>query len=104
MRNLSHLLTKSVEVELLSPESDLDTKINGLKAQCEADGKTLIVIDFTLPFAVNPNAKVYAKYSLPFVMGTTGGDREMLMADTVAADIYAVIAPNMCKQIVALQV
>jgi 4-hydroxy-tetrahydrodipicolinate reductase len=95
---------RTVEVELLGPDADVGTKINALKADCEANGKTLVVIDFTLPFAVNPNAKVYAKYSLPFVMGTTGGDREMLMSDTKAAGIYAVIAPNMCKQIVALQV
>ena len=36
--------------------------------------------------------------------GTTGGDREKLMEDVAAGGIYAVIAPNMAKQIVALQV
>ena len=36
-------------------------------------------------------------------MGTTGGDRPRLLADVKAAGHYAVIAPNMGKQIVALQ-
>ena len=37
-------------------------------------------------------------------VGTTGGDREKLMTDTRAGGHHAVIAPNMAKQIVALQV
>lgn len=36
-------------------------------------------------------------------MGTTGGDREQLINDVDAAGVYAVIAPNMGKQIVAFQ-
>ena len=32
-------------------------------------------------------------------MGTTGGDREKLMADVAASGTYAVIAPNMGKQV-----
>lgn len=32
-------------------------------------------------------------------MGTTGGDREQLLADVQAAGTYAVIAPNMGKQV-----
>ena len=36
-------------------------------------------------------------------MGTTGGDREALAAACRAAGLHAVIAANMCKQIVALQ-
>ena len=41
-------------------------------------------------------------HGLPFVMGTTGGDRAALMEVTRDSGTYAVIAPNMCKQIVAL--
>ncbi|KAI3431401.1 hypothetical protein D9Q98_004454 [Chlorella vulgaris] len=63
----------------------------------------LIVVDYTLPTAVNENAAFYCANKLPFVMGTTGGDRERLAADVAAADSYAVIAPNMGKQIVAFQ-
>lgn len=32
-------------------------------------------------------------------MGTTGGDREKLVEDVKAAGVYAVIAPNMGKQV-----
>ena len=64
---------------------------------------SLVCIDFTHPTAVNGNAEWYASHGLPFVMGTTGGDREALMRVTADAKTYAVIAPNMAKQIVALQ-
>mmetsp|Transcript_5146 Transcript_5146/g.6775 ORF Transcript_5146/g.6775 Transcript_5146/m.6775 type:complete len:178 (+) Transcript_5146:1-534(+) len=36
-------------------------------------------------------------------MGTTGGDREKLTSVTEEGGAYAIIAPNMAKQIVALQ-
>jgi hypothetical protein len=61
------------------------------------------VVDYTLPSAVNENAEFYCANALPFVMGTTGGDREALLASVAAAGRYAVIAPNMGKQIVAFQ-
>ena len=64
---------------------------------------SLVAVDFTHPSAVNGNAAWYASLGLPFVMGTTGGDRPALLRDTAAAGVFAVIAPNMCKQIVALQ-
>jgi len=65
-------------------------------------GKFLSV-DYTHPSAVNPNAEFYCRYGLPFVMGTTGGDREKLEATVAASSIAAVIAPNMAKQIVGFQ-
>merc|ERR1719491_728094 len=68
-----------------------------------ADYPNAVCIDFTLPMAVNPNAEWYSKHGLPFVMGTTAGDREALMACVEKANTYCVIAPNMAKQIVALQ-
>jgi len=37
------------------------------------------------------------------MMGTTGGDRDALMTSTKASGVYAVIAPNTAKQIVAFQ-
>jgi 4-hydroxy-tetrahydrodipicolinate reductase len=72
-------------------------------ARLAADYPNAVCIDFTLPMAVNPNSEWYAKHGLPFVMGTTGGDREALMACVEKANVYCVIAPNMAKQIVALQ-
>ncbi len=62
-----------------------------------------ITVDFTHPTAVNSNAEFYVANELPFVMGTTGGDRDKLMNDVESSGLYAVIAPNMAKQIVALQ-
>lgn len=61
----------------------------------------LIVVDFTLPAAVNENAEFYCRRKVPFVMGTTGGDRSKLMRDVQSAGLYAVIAPQMGKQVVA---
>ncbi|MEH0020114.1 MAG: dihydrodipicolinate reductase [Desulfobacter sp.] len=62
-----------------------------------------IAIDYTHPTAVNPNAEFYTRHGIPFVMGTTGGDRNALEALVKAASTPAVIAPNMAKQIVGLQ-
>jgi len=65
---------------------------------------SLVCVDFTHPSAVNGNAEWYAANKLAFVMGTTGGDRDALMSCIEGSDgTYAVIAPNMAKQIVALQ-
>jgi 4-hydroxy-tetrahydrodipicolinate reductase len=63
----------------------------------------LICIDFTHPTSVNSNAQFYCGRSIPFVMGTTGGDREALLATVENSGVAAVIAPNMAKQIVGFQ-
>jgi len=63
----------------------------------------LIAVDYTHPSAVNSNAQFYVKHKIPFVMGTTGGDRDALMSLVKNANHPCVIAPNMAKQIVALQ-
>jgi len=60
-------------------------------------------VDYTHPSAVIPNAEFYCRYGLPFVMGTTGGDRQRLETTVAASSIAAVIAPNMAKQIVGFQ-
>lgn len=62
-----------------------------------------ISIDYAHPTAVNTNAEFYCRYNLPFVMGTTGGDREKLVQTVEGSSIPAVIAPNMAKQIVGFQ-
>ena len=83
--------------------SNTDTTEAQLRTYLDSLTGPLIVVDYTHPSAVNANAELYAKMQLPFVMGTTGGDRDKLMQDTLNAGTYAVIAANMCKQIVALQ-
>lgn len=62
-----------------------------------------IIVDFTTAAAVNRNAESYCECKIPFVMGTTGGDRDLLKKTVEDSDISAVIAPNMLKQIVVLQ-
>ncbi|CAA3013359.1 4-hydroxy-tetrahydrodipicolinate reductase 1, chloroplastic-like [Olea europaea subsp. europaea] len=61
----------------------------------------LIVVDYTVPAAVNENAALYCKVGVPFVMGTTGGDREQLYKTVENSNVYAVISPQMGKQVVA---
>ncbi|XP_010526968.1 PREDICTED: 4-hydroxy-tetrahydrodipicolinate reductase 2, chloroplastic [Tarenaya hassleriana] len=61
----------------------------------------LIVVDYTIPSAVNDNAELYSKVGVPFVMGTTGGDRDKLYKTVEDSKIYAVISPQMGKQVVA---
>ena len=95
----------SAEVRLI-PATDegrieIVASMAGVRA---AVGKNnLLAIDYTHPSAVNENAVFYAENGLPFVMGTTGGDREKLMEDVTSRKAFAVIAPNMGKQIVAMQ-
>jgi 4-hydroxy-tetrahydrodipicolinate reductase len=88
----------SVSIRLIQPENR-DKAISTLK---EKEGFFLSV-DFTLPPAVNSNADFYCKHALPFVMGTTGGDRQALEDTVHNSSISAVIAPNMAKQIVGFQ-
>ena len=90
-----------VSVALYPPDAR-DELAARVKAEYPEAG-SLICIDFTLPVAVNGNAEWYAANGLPFVMGTTGGDREALKKTVEDAKTYCVIAPNMAKQIVALQ-
>ncbi|KAL9258660.1 4-hydroxy-tetrahydrodipicolinate reductase 2, chloroplastic-like protein [Drosera capensis] len=61
----------------------------------------MIVVDYTVPNAVNDNAELYCKVGVPFVMGTTGGDRERLYKTVDDSKVYAVISPQMGKQVVA---
>ncbi len=89
---------QGVEVELVTPDVR-DEKIKAIKEQYAP----FVSIDYTHPTAVNANGEFYVANELPFVMGTTGGDRAKLDSDVRTAELYAVIAPNMAKQIVALQ-
>lgn len=91
----------SADVKLIPSTNteEIEAAIEGVKT---ADQK-ILAIDYTHPSAVNGNALFYAKNNVPFVMGTTGGDREKLLSDMEAAKHFAVIAPNMGKQIVAMQ-
>ncbi|KAH6773726.1 Dihydrodipicolinate reductase [Perilla frutescens var. hirtella] len=65
------------------------------------DYPDLIVVDYTVPAAVNENAALYCKVGVPFVIGTTGGDRDLLYKTVADSKVYAVISPQMGKQVVA---
>jgi len=86
------------EFKLIPPENRDQAIAEILSAH-----QNLICVDFTHPTAVNSNADFYCRHGLPFVMGTTGGDRRLLAERVQQSEIAAVIAPNMAKQIVGFQ-
>lgn len=81
-------------------QPDAKAKLEKALAEARENFDVVVAVDFTHPSAVNANADLFRSLKLPFVMGTTGGDRDKLMQDKSVA---CVIAPNMCKQIVAFQ-
>ena len=94
----SEYIIDNIPVELIQADQK-NSKIEPIK---QSLGEFLSV-DYTHPSAVNSNAEFYCRFGLPFVMGTTGGDRQKLEATVAASSIAAVIAPNMAKQIVGFQ-
>mmetsp|Transcript_9479 Transcript_9479/g.29382 ORF Transcript_9479/g.29382 Transcript_9479/m.29382 type:complete len:286 (-) Transcript_9479:90-947(-) len=92
--------SQTVNVRLVTAAEDQRAAVAAMQAQF---GKGLVIIDFTHPSAVNPNVDIYTAQKCPFVIGTTGGDRAKMMKVTEESGTYAVVAPNMCKQIVAFQ-
>lgn len=86
------------EVSIIQPENHKG-KLKEIK---DAHGE-FIIVDYTHPTAVNVNGRLYCEMEIPFVMGTTGGDRDLLMKTVEGSGIPAVIAPNMAKQIVGFQ-
>lgn len=95
---LGRMAVDQTNVTLLKP-SDRDDKINEILESYPG----LICVDYTHPTAVNDNATFYVAHKMPFVMGTTGGDRQALEDTVKNGPMPAVIAPNMAKQIVGLQ-
>jgi 4-hydroxy-tetrahydrodipicolinate reductase len=79
-----------------------DAREQAISEIMEREGP-FISVDFSLPVAVNSNAEFYCNKGLPFVMGTTGGDRKLLEDTIRSSSIAAVVAPNMAKQIVGFQ-
>jgi 4-hydroxy-tetrahydrodipicolinate reductase len=88
----------ATSIRLLKPD-ERDALIEEISQKDEP----FLSADYSHPSAVNANAAFYCKYRLPFVMGTTGGDRHLLEETVRRSSISAVIAPNMAKQIVGFQ-
>ncbi len=89
---------KELNITLIKPD-----KRENIIYEIIKDFPNIIIVDFTHPTAVNNNADFYTRFNIPFVMGTTGGDREALNKTVLSSSISAVIAPNMAKQIVGFQ-
>jgi 4-hydroxy-tetrahydrodipicolinate reductase len=96
--DINHCHIETESIELVRPGHREET-MSAIKAE---HGR-FICVDFTHPSAVNSNAAFYCQQDLPFVMGTTGGDRQLLEQTVVDSATVAVIAPNMAKQIVGFQ-
>ncbi|HMA66640.1 MAG TPA: dihydrodipicolinate reductase [Desulfosalsimonadaceae bacterium] len=92
------VMVENTPVRLVRP-GKRDSAVNALKSE---EGP-FMAVDFTLPDAVNENAEFYCRHQIPFIMGTTGGDREKLARTIAGSSVCAVIAPNMAKQIVGFQ-
>ncbi|MGB5984733.1 MAG: dihydrodipicolinate reductase, partial [Desulfobacterales bacterium] len=88
----------SADLKLIPP----DQRESAIPRVIQAQGP-FICVDFTHPSAVNRNAEFYCAQELPFVMGTTGGERGKLYEVVENSGCSAVIAPNMAKQIVGFQ-
>ncbi|CAA2995800.1 4-hydroxy-tetrahydrodipicolinate reductase 2, chloroplastic-like [Olea europaea var. sylvestris] len=85
---------KEIEIHGMSQREDILSSVLN-------EYPNLIVVDYTVPAAVNENAALYCKVGVPFVLGTTGGDRELLYKTVADSNVYAVISPQMGKQVVA---
>lgn len=90
-------LVETMEVALIRP----DQRAARIRAIQKEHGP-FITVDYTHPTAVDDNVAFYCDNRLPFVMGTTGGDRKGIRRRVLDSDICAVISPNMAKQIVGL--
>eukprot|EP00596_Hydrurales_sp_CCMP1899_P001121 CAMPEP_0119040862 /NCGR_PEP_ID=MMETSP1177-20130426/10908_1 /TAXON_ID=2985 /ORGANISM="Ochromonas sp, Strain CCMP1899" /LENGTH=296 /DNA_ID=CAMNT_0007006333 /DNA_START=231 /DNA_END=1121 /DNA_ORIENTATION=- len=91
-----------VDVELMAGPG-----LNGAAGKMLESLKTrhenLIIVDYTHPSAILDNIQCYCDNNVDFVMGTTGGDTGKMMEVFDKGKNTAIIAPNMAKQIVALQ-
>jgi len=68
-----------------------------------AKQKIDVSCNFTLPTAINECVSFYVVTAMPFVLGTTGGDIDLITELVTDYGINAVIAPNMAREIVAFQ-
>lgn len=59
-----------------------------------------VLILLHLSLSHTDNAELYCRVGVPFVMGTTGGDRDQLYKTVEDSKVYAVISPQMGKQVI----
>lgn len=95
---VSNVGIRGVPVELVGAERRQE-----VMSQILQQHPNLVVVDYTTPYCVNDNAQFYADNGVSFVMGTTGGDTAKVKAAAEAGGVYAVVSPQMGKQVVAFQ-
>ncbi|KAA8496385.1 putative 4-hydroxy-tetrahydrodipicolinate reductase 2, chloroplastic [Porphyridium purpureum] len=89
----------SSEVKLVKPDA-----ARSVLKQIKAARPNVVCVDYTHPSSANANASLYAECGVCYVMGTTGGDADAMRREVAdKAGMFAVVAPNMAKQIVAFQ-
>jgi 4-hydroxy-tetrahydrodipicolinate reductase len=92
--------SKSIElIEGPGVNSDADNMMERIKNEYP----NCIIVDYTHPSAVLSNIRCYTANACDFVMGTTGVELSKMKSEFEKGENFAVIAPNMAKQIVALQ-
>ncbi|NOZ81955.1 MAG: dihydrodipicolinate reductase [Candidatus Micrarchaeota archaeon] len=95
-----------LELQCFGPEPE-DRKRFLRKLEDEVDRLSngnydVVGIDFSTPGAGLQNVRFFCENRAPFVMGTTGFDHDEARRMVEDSSIPAVIAPNMCKEIVLL--
>jgi len=94
---------RTVRVKLVKGPSFGGEAMDVLR-RLKSEHPNLVVVDYTHPSATLSNLQAYAESDCDLVMGTTGGDMaRMAELQASAKSSVAVIAPNMAKQIVAVQ-
>lgn len=94
--------SSEVQVELVSGPG-INPDAQSLLQQWKNQHPNLIVVDYTHPSATLTNLECYVATDCDFVMGTTGGEADKMQQILGEGQNFAVIAPNMAKQIVAVQ-
>lgn len=80
-----------------------EDQINLMFKKIKDKYENIIIVDFTIPSAVENNISLYCRQELNFIIGTTGITIEKVIKVIKNTNINAVISPNMGKQIVAIQ-
>ena len=81
----------------------ISSEASDMLKKLKSEYSNLIIIDYTHPSAALNNIKCYIENNCDFVMGTTGLEQKDIEHEFDKGINYAVIAPNMAKQIVAVQ-
>ncbi len=87
--------------ELLNKEFTLFPRAR--RNEIELSGELPLVVDYTSTKVVHENVDFYCQRGLNFVMGTTGGNLNLISEKVRESGLCAVIAPNMAKKIVSFE-